>query len=381
MESKRKGIIKMKFGFYMPVQVIGGENAVLQHLEAFTSLGSRPLIVTGNKSAALSGAYNDVTSALIQNNSSYLLYSRITQNPLVSSCRNAARLAIDHQADYIIGIGGGSPLDAAKAIAALAANPAISDSELFAAKFKHPPLPILLVGTTAGTGSEVTATSVLTIDMTGTKKSVNHPSLYAKTAFADPKYTYTLPYDVTVSTALDAFSHAVEGYFSPRANDVSDLFAVKAILQVTDALQKIKEDRFAINSHALRDQLYSASLLAGMTLNACGTAFCHPLGYILTERFGVPHGKACTTFFAKLLDRALTACPEKSRQLLSLLNVSEMELKQLIRELTATDYITMNENEIESFRNRLTGLKNFSNSPGGFSEELALETMKELFLK
>ena len=80
-------------------------------------------------------------------------------------------------------------------------------------------LPILLVGTTAGTGSEVTATSVLTIDMTGTKKSVNHPSLYAKTAFADPKYTYTLPYDVTVSTALDAFSHAVEGYFSPHAND------------------------------------------------------------------------------------------------------------------------------------------------------------------
>ena len=79
--------------------------------------------------------------------------------------------------------------------------------------------------------------------------------------------------------------------------------------------------------------------------------------------------------------RQLTACPEKSRQLLSLLNVSEMELKQLIRELTATDYITMNENEIESFRNRLTGLKNFSNSPGGFSEELALETMKELFLK
>lgn len=371
----------MKFDFHMPVSVIGGENAVLRHIEAFTALGSRPLIVTGSKSASLSGAYNDVTSALIQNNSSYLLYSKITQNPLISSCRNAAHMAIDHRADYIIGIGGGSPLDAAKAVAALAANPSLSDSELFAAKFDNPPLPILLVGTTAGTGSEVTATSVLTIDMTGMKKSVNHPSLYAKTAFADPKYTYTLPYDVTVSTALDAFSHAVEGYFSPRANDVSNLFAVKAMLLITDALRKIKENRFAINDRLLRSRLYSASLFAGMTLNACGTAFCHPLGYILTEHFGVPHGKACTTFFPKLLNRALAACPEKAGQLLALLEFSGEELKELIAELTATSYITMSEGEIESFRKRLTGLKNFANSPGGFSEELALETMRELFLK
>lgn len=371
----------MNFQIYMPVQVIGGNNAVLQHVDAFTALGSRPFIVTGGKSAMLSGAYNDVTSALIQNNSVYALYSKITQNPLISSCRNAARMAIDHQADYIIGIGGGSPLDAAKAIAALAANPTLSDSELFSAQFKNPPLPILLVGTTAGTGSEVTATSVLTIDMTGMKKSVNHPSLYAKTVFADAKYTYTLPYDMTVSTALDAFSHAIEGYFSPKANDFSDLCAIRAITQIIPSLQKIQDNRFMINDHVLRSQLYSASLFAGMTLNACGTAFCHPLGYILTERFGVPHGKACTTFFSHFIERASAFCPDKTKQLLHRLGLTQKALKELIQELTATDYITMNETEIESYRNRLSGLKNFANSPGGFSEKLAMDIMKELFLK
>ena len=203
----------MNFDFYMPVRVVSGRTALADSAAQLKKLGDSCMVVTGKRSAKASGALDDLTEVLRREKISCTVYDGITENPLLSSCEEAAALAAEKKAAFVVGIGGGSPLDAAKAIAALAANPGLDREGFFKKAWKNPPLPIVLIGTTSGTGSEVSPTSVLTVD--GVKKSVSGPELYASLAIANPAYTGTMSYNTTVSTGLDAFCHAVEGYF-PR---------------------------------------------------------------------------------------------------------------------------------------------------------------------
>ena len=156
----------MEFQFYLPVRVVAGPQAVRRCGPRFAALGKKCLIVTGRHAAAACGALGDVTEALRENGVSWELFDEVGENPLLSDCVRAAALCRACGASFVVGIGGGSPMDAAKAIALLAANPQITGDDLYTAADRHPALPIALVGTTSGTGSEVSAAAVLT-DSTG----------------------------------------------------------------------------------------------------------------------------------------------------------------------------------------------------------------------
>ena len=197
----------MDFTFHMPVQVFSGPGCVGERADLLRGLGRRCLVMFGGRGARESGALDDVLDALRRAGVDATLFPGVGQNPLVSQCQQAAGAAV---------------MDAAKAAAWLAANRVEDTARLFAGTLRRPPLPLVLVGTTAGTGSEVSPTAVLTLDMdmpglggAGCKKSVTHPRCYARYAFADPRYTAAMPRGTTVSTALDALSHAVEGYCNP----------------------------------------------------------------------------------------------------------------------------------------------------------------------
>lgn len=365
----------MDFNFYMPVNVISGKNAVLSHAPQLRALGGSCLIVTGGHSAVASGAQNDLTAALESVGVHYQIYSGIGPNPLLSACREAAEQAVSFGVDFIIGIGGGSPLDAAKAIALLAANPQMSDEDLYSYNWASPPLPIVLIGTTSGTGSEVSAAAVLTC-ADGRKRSVGN--LYAIFAFADAKYTYSMPRDVAITTALDAFAHAAEGFLSPKCGDVIKVFAQKAIPILWDGLKKM--DSVCEMTEELHDQLYYASLWAGMVLNANGTSFPHPFGYILTEDFGIPHGRACTTFLPALIRHTQEHNAARAEDLFRLLNCGMDELEPVIVRLSDTDHIKMTEEQIKGYLPRFLNLKHYANVYGGYSPEQAESLYKSLFL-
>ena len=143
----------MDFNFFMPVQVFSGEGCLAQHADVLTALGRRCLVVTGRNSAKASGALDDVLRVLEERKIDYTLCPAIGPNPLVSQCQAAACAAEACRADFLIGIGGGSVMDAVKAAAWLAANHIGDTDRLFAGTLRHPPLPIVLIGTTAGTGS------------------------------------------------------------------------------------------------------------------------------------------------------------------------------------------------------------------------------------
>ncbi len=374
----------MDFNLFIPVNVISGKDAVLKSSEKLRDFGSRCLIVTGGKSARLCGALSDMENALTKEGISYEIYDRIGPNPRLDHCFEAGRIARETESDFIVGIGGGSPLDAAKAVAVYAANEAMTADGIYTAKQRNRALPIVLVGTTAGTGSEVGRVSVLTHPVTGRKKSISPADCFPALTFADPKYTASMPYDITVSTALDAMAHALEGYMSVKCTDIPTLFGEKAIELIWSGLTFLYENRDEklLPDEKLREALYYGSLYAGITLSYCGTAFPHPLGYILTENYGTPHGKACTAFTDEFVDRAAEFTPEKLTRALSIMETDKESFKKVITELTDIRDITMTEEEINSCCQRFdTAPANFSFSPGGFTKEDAVKVLKERFMK
>lgn len=377
LNNERTDFMNYDFSFYMPVNIIGGKNAVLNNAQIFSSLGKKCLIVCGKSSAKKSGALDDVISVLEKGKIEYVIFDEITENPLTVDCCRGGKLARDLGADYIIGIGGGSPLDASKAVCVCATNEHIINDGIYTETVENAPLPLIVIGTTAGTGSEVSGVSVLTrID--GRKQSVGGKNYYARYALADPKYTYSVPFRTTVSTALDALAHAVESMFSPRADFLSKQFSLLAAKMIYPLLEKTKNSGELPDKND-RDTLYYASLYAGFALNKGGTGFPHGMGYALTEDYGVPHGLACAVFLPQYIKEAMTADPELCNSLFEAMGTDFESLEKLFAHFCTFDF-KIPEESIKKYEKRWETLKNFKNSPTDFDNHDAGNLVRELFL-
>lgn len=364
------------FSFYMPVNIIGGKNSVLNNAQIFSSLGKKCLIICGKSSAKKSGALQDVISVLNKENIEYKIFDKITENPLTVDCCRGGKIARELGADFIIGIGGGSPLDASKAVCVYATNENIVDDGIYTEQVKNPPLPLIVIGTTAGTGSEVSGVSVLT-RKDGRKQSVGGKNYYARYALADPKYTYSVPFRTTFSTALDALAHAIESMFSPRADFLSTQFSLMSAKMIYPLLVKMQISN-KTPDESDRDTLYYASLYAGFALNKGGTGFPHGMGYALTEDYGVPHGLACAVFLPQYIREAEKADPELCNALFEAMGTDFDSLEKLFAHFCTFDFKIPEEN-IKEYEKRWETLKNFKNSPTDFNNIDAGNLVKKLF--
>lgn len=284
---------------FMPVPVYSFSGAVRQEGFRMASLGKKALILTGKNSARQSGALQDVLTVLHENAVETCLFEDITENPTVDSVAAAAAFGRREQADFVIGIGGGSPMDAAKAAAYLMASPERQPSDLYTAgEDNH--LPLALIPTTCGTGSEVTAVSVLTRPEKQTKKSISH-KIFADLAFIDGAYLSSAPLSVLRHTALDAFTHCVESYLNTQADDFSRMYA-------REGLRLWQENRSVLETAEADagcfQQMMNASAMAGMAIAQTGTGIPHALSYALTYHLHIPHGKAVGYFTVGFLQEA-----------------------------------------------------------------------------
>lgn len=285
----------MEINFYMPTKIIMSEGCIQNNAELWKDYGKKALIVTGGNSAKVCGALQDVILSLQSKGIQFDIYDRIRCNPTIASVYEGAEFAREKRADFIIGIGGGSPMDAAKAIALLAAQE-IREEELFLGKYGDRALPIILIPTTAGTGSEVTPYSILTNDLKQTKTSISTPILFPKIAFLDARYTKSLPMLTTIHTALDALSHSIEGMLSVRASSASNALAIESIGRIRQCLGYLSPNTAVDTSNKLsidiREKLLYASMLAGVVIAHTGTTVVHPMGYCLTYFRNLDHGRA-----------------------------------------------------------------------------------------
>lgn len=367
----------MYSNLYVNSKVISGKNCLAENADLISGFGKKCLIVTSRTAAKKSGALDAMTDALKKCGIDYEIFDKISENPLVSVVIEGGSAARDCGADFIVGIGGGSALDASKAVAICACNPQYDIDGLYSRQVPSKALPLILVGTTCGTGSEVTGVSVLTNDKTKQKKSIGGADCYAALVFADSQYTYSAGYDVTVSTALDALAHATEGWFSPRCDDIARVYAKLALPKIYNGLKKLLNPE-NIYDVTVKDELYYGSVFAGIQLNICGAAFPHTVGYILTENFGIPHGKACTALMPYFLRKAKRYESRKFAEFLEILGADEDEVINTVGALTGVKNLGASDTEIAEWCSRWGKVKNFENTPGGFSNEEAKTALKEL---
>ncbi len=366
------------FSFYMPVNVLGGKNVLQNNKSIFSDLGKKCLIVTGASSAKKSGALDDLIEVFNELNIEYAIFDKITENPLTSTCYEGGVMAREINADFVVGIGGGSPLDASKAVCVYATNQHIVNDAIYTEAVENEPLPLVVIGTTSGTGSEVSGVSVLTRE-NGRKQSVSGKNYYAKYAFADAKYTYSVPFYTTVSTALDALAHAIESAFSPRGDFLTQQFALISVKMIYPILEKLSK-RNELPSTLDRDALYFASLYAGFALNKGGTGFPHGMGYALTEDFNVPHGLACAVFIPTYLKEAEKSKPELHKAFFDAMNATPEKLESIVKQFCDFDF-TISQQKINEYELRWENLKNFKNSPTQFNNKDAARLMTDLFVK
>ena len=216
------------------------------------------------------------------------VFGGVEQNPQLSGVVETVRLAREHRADAVIGIGGGSSIDTAKFSAAIA----LGEGEALEYYRGERPFPekrltIIAVPTTAGTGSEVTQVSV--ISHGAEKKTINHPAFTPAAAIVDPILSSTVPPRTTMNTGLDAMAHALEGYWSRNHQPISDLMAVEAVRLVLRNLETAYRDGGNLEA---RSSMALASLLAGLSFALPKTAGSHACSYPLSEDYNLPHGEA-----------------------------------------------------------------------------------------
>jgi alcohol dehydrogenase len=283
--------------------------------------GEDSLEVLGNEIEALGGSRallvgdpfltetaQKVAADLDQRGLACQVYLGVGPEPSPDMAEAAAQSAREHNCEVVVGLGGGSALDTAKAAAILVTNGGRVADYLGLDKVHRAGLPKIMIPTTAGTGAEVTFTAVFTDRTAGWKGGINSRFLYPETAILDPKLTYTLPADITAFTGLDALTHAMEAYLGRAANILTDLYAEKAVELITANLRQAAAEP---TSAEARREMLMGSLLAGMALAGAGVGAAHALAYPLGAMFDVPHGKANSMLLPHVLAFNLPDCASR----------------------------------------------------------------------
>jgi alcohol dehydrogenase class IV len=305
------------FTHWHPTRIVFSRGALNELGRVSEGLGKRALIVTG-RTFAIKHGYLDLMRKLLEEKGvEAYSFPQVEPNPTLSTVKKCVEEAERVSADFFVAFGGGSVIDTAKAANVVYTLGGSVEDYLYPRTVEASLRPLIAIPTTHGTGSEVTKYSVLVDERTKMKVTVSGSALYPTVALMDPQVLVHLPRDQAAATGLDALSHAVEAFFSKRANPFSDMLALEATRIILENLPCAVEGVLDC-----REWMLYASLLAGYAINFTGTNVGHGLGYPLTTRLNLPHGLANAMILpgAALYYEALV--PERARRFLSSLGLS-----------------------------------------------------------
>ncbi|MEW6184757.1 MAG: iron-containing alcohol dehydrogenase [Thermodesulfobacteriota bacterium] len=308
------------FSFQGAGEIYFGSGTIQQLPELALRYGPGPVLVVMDPFLSKGVLKERVFKELRSKKVTPVLFNRLEREPAPLSAEAGAKLAREKKCSLVIGIGGGSALDTAKAVAVLARNRGKVKDYVGLDLVPKPGLPTIMVPTTAGTGSEVTFTAVFTNRADKTKGGINSRFLYPTIALLDPELTLGLPPKITAQTGMDALTHAMEAYTSNKANPLSDLVAEKAITLIGKHLAKAVKNGQDLKA---REGMLLASLLAGMALANAGVGAVHAMAYPLGALFNIPHGLANAVLLPYVLEFNRQACPERFARMAAWLGVKE----------------------------------------------------------
>ncbi len=332
------------------------------------------MIITGKRSAQLSGALIDLLEVLKKNNQDYYHFPWIEENPELAIIHEGAELFREHKCDFLIGIGGGSPIDAAKAISVIVANK-LRGREIYEGdKIKHA-LPIIAVPTTSGTGTEVTPYSVISDQEIKKKAGFGNPLIFPLISFCDPEYTYSLPKQVTIDTALDALSHLLEGIYSRKRCDFLDPLIFSGIKLIIENLEPVITYP---REYQYREKLMRASLYGGFVIAQAGTTLQHSIGYPLTTHYGLSHGMANGVVMKEMMNLFSSDIIEDLNSLFSFLKLTRDQFYLWLDKWIPESRLDLPEDFIIKATDEIMGSRNMAQNPREVSSEEVKSILKKL---
>lgn len=292
--------------FVIPNHTVVGTNVLGEAAPLLKKMGNKAFIVTG-RHVAVSDMTKQLTALLDENGIDCVIFDGITGEPTDTMIENGVEMLKSSGCDFIIGIGGGSPLDSAKAIAAMAVNEG-SIADYNGKEITGEILPLAAIPTTAGTGSEATKFTVITDSEKGIKMLLKGDVLVPKLAIVDSSFTVGAPKSVTSATGLDALTHAVEAYTSRKAFSMTDTLAVSAVKRIMKYLPIAYREP---DNSLAREQMSIAALEAGICINNSSVTIVHGMSRPIGALFHVPHGMSNAMLLKECLSFAVSGAYEK----------------------------------------------------------------------
>ena len=375
--------------FMIPPSVYLGENALEEAVPEICSMGRRACIVTG-KSMLAQGHVQHLIRLLKEGDMDAVVFSGITGEPDDRMIYEGLTFYREEKCDCLIGFGGGSPMDAAKAIGAMAVNPGmISDYNGKVMNLKTPP--VIAIPTTAGTGSEATKFTVISDTDKGIKMLLKGDVLLPAIAVVDPSFTVETPPQVTAATGLDALTHAVESYISIKAMPLTDAYAISAIKRILKWLPEAFQDG---GNKKAREEMAAAALEAGICINNSSVTLVHGMSRPIGALFHVPHGISNAMLLNKCLGFVKKGYPKKFARLsyetgIAPLNMEEeaaadaflIKLEEICKICKVPDLKTYGIDEPDFFRviDKMAKDAWDSGSPSNVPGNITVSDIKEIY--
>ncbi len=299
-----------------------GSGAIASIPEEIKNHGFTKAFVASDPDLIKFGVTKKVTDLLDKEGIPYVIYSDIKPNPTIENVKHGVEEFKNSGADVIVAIGGGSSMDTSKAVGIVVANPEFSDIRSLegVAPTKKPCVPIIAVPTTAGTAAEVTINYVIT-DVENKRKFVCvDPHDIPIIAVIDPDMMSSMPKGLTAATGMDALTHAIEGYITKGAWELSDMFHIKAIEIISRSLRDAVE-----NKPEGREGMALGQYVAGMGFSNVGLGIDHSMAHTLSAYYDMPHGKACATLLPTVMAYNADATGEKYREIARVMGVKGVD--------------------------------------------------------
>ncbi len=347
------------FFFHSPVKAYVGED--FDRLLLSLAGDAENISIVSGATSIIKTGFKQRLASLFQNRN-LLFFNEIEENPSIETVLQGGRVVERHSTDLVIAFGGGSALDAAKAVA-LFANNRGGFHEVFQAEELKPALPVIAIPTTCGTGSEMNNYAIITDLENMDKVNLSKESMFPAAAILEPSFLRTLDKELLRSTVFDAFSHAFEGYLSKRSNPFSDAVALNSMDLLVQTV--VRSNGFEnLDDDVLSSFLYS-SALAGIVILHTGTTLLHALGYYFTNHKKIHHGKANAILLAGYVALCRSAGVDKMTAVDTLFTHYGLELDRFAEPYYGKEKVRdiVPENEADAFIRYAVGKPNAAFSP------------------
>lgn len=329
--------------FRIPNAVITGSGSSKQVGEECQKLKLKKALIVTDRNQVKLGILDGVLESLQQSGVAYAIYDGVNMEPVVEYVQEGLEAFCKNGCDCLLAVGGGSPMDTAKAISVMATNEGSIEDYMGLGKVPRKGSPVIAVPTTAGTGSEVTPFTIITDTRRDVKMLIGSPFLMPELAIVDPQLTVQLPPDVTAATGIDALTHAIEAYVSVKAQPISDLFCLAAIELIAGNLQKAWADGKNLEA---RENTMMGALMGGIAFSNSSVALVHGMARPIGAYFHVRHGASNAALLGTVMEFSLEGNPTRYARIAEAMGadingLSEMEaakrgaeaVKKLIKDI------------------------------------------------